>query len=492
MVEQLDVLALDIGAESGRAILCHFDGNKLEMEEVHRFENISVRTPDGLHWGILYLFNEIKKGIRKAKELSGERLQSVGIDTWGVDYGLLDKDDSLCGLPYHYRDSRTDGIFDKAFEIVSRKDIFAQTGNQFMQFNSLFQLLEQVQRKSSAIDAAKTFLTIPDLLNFFLTGRKVCEFTNATTTQCLDPRTGEWATDLLEQMGIPSGMFPEIVPAGTILGELLPAVAEETNADGLTVIAPACHDTGSAVAAVPAVEKNVAFLSSGTWSLIGMEVEKPVLTDDILAMNFTNEGCIGGHYRLLKNITGLWIVQECRRHWKRHGEDLNYVEITQMAAEAAPLKSFIDTDYGEFMKPNNMPEKIQAFCKQTGQPVPQTKGEIVRCALESLAMKYRDELTHLEAVAGHELNPLHIVGGGTQNKLLNQFTANSIQRQVVTGPVEATAAGNILAQLMALGKLSSIEEARQVIRNSFEMEEYQPQDAEVWNEAYTRYQKILG
>lgn len=489
-MKSINVVALDLGAESGRAIVGKFDGKTLALTEVHRFPNISVRLPDGLHWDILYLFNEIKTGIRKAVEATNGELTSVGLDTWGVDHGLLDENGSLTFLPYHYRDNRTDNALEEAYAVVPRSEIHKHTGLQFMSFNSLYQLLALKKIKSAALSSAKTFLTVPDLLNYWLTGKKVCEFTNATTTQCFNPTTNTWAYELLEKFELPTDIFPEIIPACTVLGPMLPHVATETTADNLTVIAPACHDTGSAVLSVPALHSDVAFISSGTWSLIGMEVPEAIITPESLAMNFTNEGCVGGHYRFLKNITGLWIVQECKRYWALQGEDLSYTEITKMASEATPLQSFINTDWNDFLKPGDMPLKIQRYCKETGQSIPQTKGEIVRCALDSLALKYREEFEKMEKAKGKRIDTLHIVGGGTQNLLLNQLAANAVQRTVVTGPIEATAVGNILGQLIALGEVSSTEEAREVVRNSFDLVTYQPQDSDTWDAAYQRYLSV--
>ena len=487
-----DVLAIDIGAESGRAILGRYESGKLTLYEIHRFLNKAVRLPDGLHWDLLYLLDEIKTGIKKAADQYGDSLLSAGIDTWGVDHALLDHNDGLTFLPFHYRDSRTDGLLEEAYKIVPKNIIFERTGLQFMSINTLYQLLSLVKVNSPALSSAETFLTIPDLLNFWLTGKKVCEFSIATTTQCYDPRKGDWAYGLIEKLGIPTKIFPEIVPSGTILGPLLPFVQKETGTENLIVIAPACHDTGSAVLSVPAKEMGAAFISSGTWSLIGMEVDEPLITEEAQELNFTNEGGFNGNFRFLKNITGLWLIQECRRYWKSNGEDLDYEQITSLAEAATPLVSFINTDEAKFIKPGNMPIKIQEFCEKSGQLVPETKGEIVRCVLESLAMKYRDEFSNLERISKRRIETLHIVGGGTQNQLLNQFTANSLNRKVITGPVEATAIGNILGQLIALGEIESVNSAREVVRSSFTLEEYLPEKMDVWSNAYQRYSCIIG
>lgn len=490
----LNILALDLGAESGRAILGRLDDGRLEMKEIHRFPNGPLRLPEktacgyGLHWDALGLFKELKIGLGRAREEVGASgVASAGLDTWGVDFGLLDAQGTLLGHPYHYRDSRTDGMVERAFEIAGKEAIFAATGIQFMQLNSLFQLLAMRLGGAPALDAAHTFLTMPDLFNYWLTGRHVSEFSIATTTQCYDPQTRDWARPLLDKLGIPPRIFPEIVPPGTVLGELLPWVAEETGLKGLKLIAPATHDTGSAVAAVPADGRNFAYLSSGTWSLLGAELPAPVINAQSLDLNVTNEGGVGGTIRFLKNIIGLWIVQECRRTWQLQGESLSYDDITRLASEAAPFRSLIDPDWPEFLKPGDMPARMVEFCRLTRQPIPETRGQFIRCALESLALKYRKTLESLEGVLGCRLDPLHIVGGGTKNKLLNQFAANAVARRVVTGPVEATAIGNILVQAVALGELSSLEEARVVVRRSFDVAVYEPQETDRWAEAYARW-----
>mgnify|MGYP005850467045 CR=1 FL=1 len=492
MSNQLEFLAFDLGAESGRAVLGQFNGERLRLLEEHRFPNGPVRLPDGLHWDVLRLWTEIKRGLALAVQEYGADLAGIGLDTWGVDFGLLDRDGALISNPYHYRDSRTDGMLEEAFRRVPREEIFAQTGIQFMQINSLYQLLAMVVGRSPILDIAETFLTMPDLFNYWLTGRKVCEFSIATTTQCYDPRKGRWAIPPLERLGIPTHIFPEIVPPGTVLGELLPSVAEEVGLSSLPVIAPACHDTGCAVAAVPVEGAGFAYISSGTWSLMGAELPEPVINEQSLVFNFTNEGGVGGTFRFLKNITGLWLVQECRRTWARQGEEFSYDDLTQMAAQATPLQSVVDPDYPEFLKPGDMPARIRAFCHKTDQPVPQSKGEVIRCALESLALKYRWVLERLEEILGRRLEPIHIVGGETQNWLLNQFAADATARRVIAGPIEATAAGNVIAQMMALGHIGSLEEGRRIVRNSFDIATYEPAGGVEWDEAYTRFLAVLA
>jgi len=488
---QLNFLALDLGAESGRAMLGQFDGQRIRLSEVHRFPNGPVRLPDGLHWDALRLWTEIKRGLALAAQEHGVDLAGVGLDTWGVDFGLLDRGGALISNPYHYRDSRTDGMLDEAFRRVPRVEIFEQTGIQFMQINSLYQLLAMVVGRSPVLGIAETFLTMPDLFNYWLTRRKVCELTIATTTQCYDPRKGDWARPLLERLDIPTHIFPEIVAPGTILSELLPAVADEVGLGKVPVIAPACHDTGCAVAAVPAEGVDFVYISSGTWSLMGAELSEPVINEQSLAFDLTNEGGVGGTFRFLKNIVGLWLVQECRRTWARQGEEISYDDLSQMAAQAHPFQSVVDPDYSEFLKPGDMPARIRAFCQMTDQPVPQNKGAIIRCALESLALKYRWVLERLEEILDRRLQPIHIVGGGTQNRLLNQFTADATSRRVIAGPIEATAVGNVITQAMALGYITSLEEARQVVRNSFDLVAYEPAGESGWEEAYGCFLAVM-
>ncbi|MFZ6030002.1 MAG: rhamnulokinase [Chloroflexota bacterium] len=490
MHKDLNLLALDLGAESGRAILGKFDGERIKLAEIHRFANSPLPLPDGLHWNTSGLWAEMLNGLGLAAREG--TLASMGIDTWGVDFGLLDSQDVLIGNPYHYRDSRTDGVMEKAFAIVPRQEIFAQTGIQFMQLNSLFQLYAMVLNQSPALEIAARFLTMPDLFNFWFTGRKANEFSNATTTQCYNPLSGGWAGDLLRKLDIPAHIFGEIVPPGALLGPLRKPVAEAAGIAPIPVIAPACHDTGSAVAAVPATRESTAWISSGTWSLVGTNVRQPVIDERSLAFNLTNEGGVDGTFRLLKNINGLWLVQEARRTWAAQGEQLSYDTLTQLAEQADALRSLVDPDYEAFFKPGNMPDRIQAYCVRSGQPAPMSKGAVVRCALESLALKYRWVIEKLETLTNRPLEAVHIVGGGSQNRMLSQFTANATGRPVVGGPVEATATGNLLAQAIALGEIGSWAEARQVVCASFEVETFTPQPSAAWDDAYGRFLKLAG
>ena len=490
-------LAFDFGAESGRAIMGNFDGDRLALAEVHRFLNTPVRLPGVLHWNILQLWQEIKNGIERGVRSSGGAPASIGIDTWGIDFGLLDRNGALIGNPTHYRDQRTDGMIDAACARVPKAEIFGQTGIQFMQINTLYQLFAMVLKQDPALESAATFLTVPDLFNYWLTGRKVCEFSNATTTQAFNPTQHGWATELLISLGIPTHIFPEIVTPGTILGPMQRAIGDELNIRTvIPVVAPACHDTGSAVAAVPATNQRFGWISSGTWSIVGAEVPNAVVNAETLAYNLTNEGGVNGTYRLCKNVAGLWLVQECRRTWAREGTEHSYAELTALAAAAAPFHAIIDPDHSVFLKPSelgdDMPSRIRARCQATGQPLPESKGAIIRCALESLALKYRWVLEKLELILGYRLEPLHIVGGGTQNQLLCQLTADATGRQVIAGPVEATAIGNVIMQALALGDLASLAEGRDLIRRSFDVVSYAPtHDRAAWDEAYDRLGKQL-
>ncbi len=492
--ERLRLLAFDLGAESGRAILGQFDGNKIQLSEVHRFPNDPVPLPDGLHWNVLGLWSEVRKGMALGMKAADGHLDGMGIDTWGVDFGLLDAHGALLGNPTHYRDGRTDGMMEAAFQRVPRADIFAQTGIQFMQLNTLYQLLAMALQNSPQLAAAQTFLTMPDLLNYWLTGRKVCEFTNATTTQCYDTYRRAWAKPLLQRLSIPTHIFPEVISPGTILGDLLPAVAEETGCAGLQVITPACHDTGSAVAAVPARADGFTWISSGTWSIMGVEVPEPIINAQALSCSLTNEGSVNGTYRLSKNIMGLWLVQESRRTWARQGMEYSYDDLTRLAAEAEPLRSIIDPDDLSFLKPGDMPARIRAYCQNSAQPIPETPGQVVRCALEGVALKYRWVLEKLEALLSRRLDPIHIVGGGIQNYLLSQWTADATNRLVLTGPVEATATGNLLVQAVALGEISSVAQAREVVARSFTVTPYEPkaESCALWDDAYARLLTLMS
>ena len=482
-------LAIDLGAESGRTIIGALVDNQLTLTETHRFANGPVRLPDGLHWDVLRLWSNIKEGIGRSFLKVDQKPESIGLDTWAVDFALLDKNKSLLSNPFHYRDARTDGLLDEAFHRMPRAEIFASTGIQFMQINTLYQLLAMSMQKSPLFDVAKTFVTIPDLFNFWLSGEITNEFTNATTTQCFDPRKLDWAKPVLDAMEIPSHLFRLVTDPGIPIGTLLPGIAEETGADAIQIMLPACHDTGSAVVAVPAKNQDFAWISSGTWSIMGAEVHEPSLSEKTLEYNFTNEGGAFGTWRLSKNIMGLWLVQECRREWMRAGEEMSFDALTQLAAKSEAFMSIIDPDFDEFIHTGDMPGRIQKFCVDTNQRVPQTKGQIIRVALESIALKYRLVLDRLEELTGKRFDPIHIIGGGTKNKLLNQFAADATGRTVIAGPVEATAIGNILMQSIGMKHLGALADAREIVRTSFEPEIYEPNHNVDWAEAYSRLKK---
>jgi rhamnulokinase len=486
MAAYRNYLAIDLGAESGRAISGRFDGQTLALEEVHRFSNGPVRLFDHLYWDPLRLYSEILQGLRRSAA-SGSKPDAVGIDTWGVDFGLLGRDDLLLDNPRNYRDPRTDGMVEAACARVGRQRIFAETGVQFMKLNTLYQLLAMRLAEAPQLEAAQTFLMMPDLLNFWLTGIKTAEFSNATTTQCYDPSRGDWARSLLEDLDIPTAMLPPIAAPGDVVGSLLPSVGEQTGLGAVKVIAPATHDTGSAVAAVPTVDADYAYISSGTWSLMGVELDSPNLSAAALEHNFTNEGGVDGTFRFLKNIMGLWLVQECRRTWENQGRTFSYAELAAKAEAAPAFAALVDPDDESFLAPGDMPERIRAFCQRSGQKPPADEGAMVRCILESLALKYRLVLERLETTLGRRLERIHMVGGGIQNRLLCRFTAEATGRPLVAGPLEATAIGNLLMQALGCGDVASLAEAREVVRRSFEPEVYSPQNGAAWDQAYQRF-----
>ena len=489
-------LAFDLGAESGRAVLGSLDGGRLTLQEKHRFQNPTGRMNGHLYWNLLGQWEELKTGLKKAgvephqDQKRPIEIHGIGVDTWGVDFGLLDRNGEVLANPFHYRDPQTDGTMERAFARVPRQEIFKATGIQFMQLNSLYQLLAMKESRSKALECADTLLFMPDLFNYLFTGQRKSEFSIATTSQMYDTRQKTWATELLRQLDLPTHILPEVIASGTKLGALRREVAEECGVEPMPVIAPACHDTGSAVVAVPAQSVDWCYISSGTWSLMGVELEAPIINEKSLRYNYTNEGGVGGTIRFLKNIMGLWLVQECRRHWQREGHDHTYSELTQMAERAQPLAAVIDPDHKPFLSPGQMPLKIVEFCRKSGQRPPTSRGEFIRTCLESLALTYRKTLEGLEDVLGRRIGTIHIVGGGSQNELLNQMTADACRRPVVAGPVEATAIGNLLVQAMAVREIASLVDARSVVQSSFEVKRYEPRDDRQWEEAYGRYRRI--
>jgi rhamnulokinase len=484
------LLAFDLGAESGRGILGLFDGGQLRLEVVHRFPNRPVRTLDTIHWDVLRLWDEMQEGMRRAAG-TYQTIDSVGVDTWGVDFALMGRGNTLLANPRHYRDPHTEGIMETAFARVPRAEVFRHTGLQFMRFNTLFQLLALQRDRSPLLDAAETLLFMPDLFHFYFTGIKVNEMTDASTSQMFDPNAKTWAYGLVKSFALPSQILGSLVSPGTVIGPLRSTVAAETGLNPAPVIAPATHDTAAAVAAVPATGTSWAYLSSGTWSLMGVEVNSPVINDKALEYNFTNEGGVDGTVRLLKNIMGLWLVQECRRAWAKEGKEFSYVDLMRLA-EAVPPCRLINPDHSTFVLPQHMPAAIANYCRRSGQAAPIEPGEYIRCALDSLALRYRWVLERLEELIGKRIETVHIVGGGCQNTLLCQLTAEACNRPVLAGPVEATAMGNVLVQAMGLGLVRSLAQAREVVRRSVEVQVYQPKKPGDWEEPYNRFVEHLS
>jgi rhamnulokinase len=489
--DPIHFLAFDLGAESGRAVLGRLDGGKLSVHEVRRFPNTPLDLSGHIHWNVYALFDEMKAAMKESAAAIGSRPASVGVDTWGVDFGLLARDGSLLGLPFCYRDHRNIGAMEEYFKLVPRPDLYEATGIQFMPFNTLFQVYAMVRERSPLLDAAADLLFMPDLFNFLLTGKKAAEFTIATTSQFLDPRTKAWVPGLFQAMGLSKKILQNIIEPGTVLGPLAEEVARETGLFGVPIVATAGHDTAAAVAAVPAEGRNWAYISSGTWSLVGVEEKAPVISPRSLESNFTNEGGVGGTIRFLKNVTGLWLVQGCRKAWAKDGP-LSYEELVQAAGDAPPFAAFIDPDSPDFLNPPDMPDAIAGYCRGTGQQTPVSRAAMVRALLESLALKYRYVIDQLRFVLGHPIEKIHVIGGGSRNELLCRFTADATGLPVIAGPAEATAIGNILVQAMAMGRVESPEEIRAIIRGSFELRTYEPEDTAAWDAAYARFREVLA
>jgi rhamnulokinase len=492
-MKQKVYLAVDLGAESGRVMAGLWDGKQLQIEEIHRFPNGPVALGESIRWDTLRLWAEIQDGLARAGKKFGKQVVSVGADTWGVDFVLLNKDEEMLGHPHHYRDVRTRGLMEAAFKKVPRAEIFAQSGLQFMEFNSLYQLLAWKRHSPGILDRAATLLFIPDFLHWAMCGAKCAEFTNASTSQFLHPVRRDWSRSLLKKLGLPAHFLPEIVTPGTKLGGLRKSLAEKTGLRGVKVIAPPTHDTASAVAGTPTVntgKTNWAYLSSGTWSLMGVEVKQANLSQRALELNLTNEGGVDGTYRLLKNIMGLWLVQQCRRSFAAAGRSYDYGQLAELASRAKPFRSVVNINDPRFLNPPDMVKAIQEFCRETRQPVPRTEGELVRCCYESLALKYREVIGSLEELTGEKIEVIQIIGGGSQNKVLSQFAADACQRTVITGPVEATALGNLCTQLRADGELGSLAEMRETIRSSTTTNTYAPGRQSGWSEAAERFARL--
>ena len=482
-------LAFDLGAQSGRAMLGRFHHGSLGLEEVGRFPNEPVRQNGFVQWDILRLWLEMKRALERVAGSEDRRLESIGVDAWGVDYALVGERGNLLENPYHYRDRRNDGMMEAVFDRVSRERIYAVTGIQFLQINTLVQLFAACRLTPEVVDAARSLATIPDLLNYWLTGRLCSEYTIATTTQLVNAAARTWATKMIEEIGLPSRLLTGIIAPGSGVGPLRSDVSAALA--GTPVIAPACHDTASAVASVSA-GGNTAFISSGTWSLLGTELSAPIITTTARDLNFTNEGGVGGTIRFLKNITGLWMLQACRQCWSAASADAQYDELIAAAGDSHPaFRSLIDPDHHMFLDPPDMPESIRGYCRQTGQPEPATPAAFTRAILESLAFKYRVVLESLERLTGVRVEVIRIVGGGSRNALLNQFTADATGRTVVAGPAEATALGNIAIQMVATGAVGSIAEARQAIERSFPVQRFEPSAHDRWDAEYRRFQEYL-
>lgn len=482
------VLAIDFGASSGRAIVGSFDGEKITLNEVHRFSNDPVKVGNTVYWDVLRLFHEIKQGVIMAKQLGS--FDSIGIDTWGVDFGLLDKYGCLLENPVHYRDERTKGLIEECAKTVPNDEFYGTTGIQFMELNTVYQLYALKKYRPHILERAAHLLFMPDLFGYMLTGKMTTEYSIATTSQMVDIKTKNWALTPLERLGIPTRLLCDIVPSGTPLGEICEDIAEECGVAGAKVISVCGHDTQSAITAVPCTEGDFAFLSSGTWSLFGTELAEPIVNQKSLEMNVTNEGGYGQRVGFLKNIIGLWLIQESRRHWNRNGESYSYADLERLALEAEPFKCFIDPDAPEFVPHGDIPARVREFCRKTNQPVPESTGEVMRCIYESLAMKYRLTLEKLEDCTGKHYPAIHVIGGGVKDTLLCKMTASACNRKVIAGPIEATVLGNIAVQLISSGAIADIDEARKIIRNSENTAEYFPSSPDAWSNAYERFKTI--
>ena len=487
--KQNSFLAIDLGATSGRAMLGNINHGTLKLTEIHRFSNIIIEINGRMYWDFFYLYNEILKSLKKIKA-SQVDIKSIGIDTWGVDFVCFGKDGEPLRMPYSYRDNMTIDAPEKFFKIIPKKEVYNKTGIQIMNFNSLFQLFTHKKNESSIYNIIDKVLFMPDALSYLLTGKMVTEYTIASTSQMINPFSKKFDASLLEAVGLSEDNFAPIVLSGTVIGELSESVKQQTNLDNISVIAVAGHDTASGVLATPAENENFAYLSSGTWSLMGVESKEPVVNDETFSFNFTNEGGADGSIRLLKNICGMWLIEQCKKEWDRNGE-LSYDEIVKSAQEAVPFKCFINPDSQCFASPVSMIDSIQQYCEQTNQFVPQTMGEIACCIYESLAFRYKQVLVNLQKLANHPVETLHIIGGGSKNKLLNSYTANAIGLQVVAGPSEATAMGNILIQAQAAGLVKDKSEMRKIVRNSVELETFKPEKENTWAPQYEEYLRVF-
>ncbi len=483
------VLAFDFGASSGRAMLGTFDGNKIDIKEIHRFSNDPVTLNGTMYWDVLRLFFEIKQSLIKAKKFG--KVDSIGIDTWGVDFALLDEYGQLLENPIHYRDKRTAGMIEKGFEKIEKNEFYNITGNQFMEINTAFQLLALREKRSHLLERADVMLLMPDLFNYLLTGNKVTENSIASTTQLFDAKNRAWSDRVIQSLGLPRRIFTKIVPSGTVIGRISEEISEELKIDMCDVIAVAGHDTQSALVSVPTTEKDFVFLSCGTWSLLGTEIDEPIINEKSSNYNITNEGAYGDKASFLKNIIGLWLIQESKRQWEREGIEYEFSQLEEMAKESKSFKCFIDPDDLVFVQAGDIPSRIKDYCLRTNQEIPQNEGEIVRCINESLAMKYRYSLEEIKDCTNKDYSVIYMVGGGTQSKLLCQMTASACNCKVSAGPIEATVLGNIAIQLMATNQIENLYKAREVIKNSQDIYQYYPNDFDLWNGAYERFKDVI-
>ena len=487
-------LAIDLGAESGRAMVGQIEGEQLKLTEVHRFAHQPFVLPSGLHWDVTHIWTQIVEGLRQGAAYARQHnlhLASIGVDTWGVDWTLVGRSGEMLVLPHCYRDERHQAAFDQVTKSLGTERLYDATGIQFMSINTLYQLAAHHQSEPGVFDHAESLLFMPDLFHYWLTGRRTIEATIASTSQLVDIHNGGWATSLLSALGVPSHMLGPTIAPGTEVGPLRDELARDIGIDPIQTIAPATHDTASAVAAIPATGDNWCFLSSGTWSLMGAEITEPRVTAAAREASFTHELGVGA-YRFLKNIGGLWLVQECRRAFEQAGQSYDYSELTCLAGEAEPFRTILDPNHGPFLAAGDMPRKIADFAKQTNQPVPETTGQYVRACLESLALMYRHTLEGMEQVLGQSFERIHIVGGGGRNELLNQMTADAMQRPAVVGPYEATAAGNALVQAMGSGAVQDQAHIRRIMANTTAPTTYEPGHAQPWEDAYKRFTDLLG
>jgi rhamnulokinase len=485
-------IAFDLGASSGRAILGILKNQKISLKEIHRFDNSMLHLHGNFYWNVFSLFEELKEGLAKCCLELKVCPESLGVDTWGVDFGLLDSADKLIGIPYAYRDNRNISAMEEVFRIIPKDEIYRLTGIAMWPFNSLYQLFAWKRDRGDVLKIAKTLLFMPDIFNWLLSGVKSTDYTFASTSQLINPYTRDWEPSLFERLGLPGKIMNDIIEPGTIIGNLTSDLSDQLKIKSPSIVAVGSHDTASAIVSVPAEGSDWAYISSGTWSLMGIESEVPVISEKTLLYNLTNEGGVGKKIRLLKNIMGLWLLQECRRMWSDSGNAFTYSELVEMAREAKPFQSIIDPDWMNFYNPDDMIKEIRSFCQMTGQSEPSNRGQFVRTILEGLAFKYRMVLDQLREVSGKKLGKIHIIGGGTQNELLSQFTANATGVPVVTGPAEATAIGNLMVQAMAKGYVSSVDEIREVIRKSFELKTFLPENQAVWEKAYSKFLDIIN